>query len=333
MIAKSIWAIESGVGRDVRPERRSTTRVSALLGSSQYRALSDDALKDEDNAAWVLSLPEDARRAWLSRIHWIRLVDRLAENERFEPDERRFTRFLEAWRLLRAQGVVDPAGPFAHVLSGIRTTWLLTDTDAVALRSIAAWDAYLEALADYHGPEVTLRTLREHDEMLWRLSGRIFQLVPYLTLSAWDAAGEFGRLDQFFNNVRDLLEDAEHGVCYLPADILDRFGVSRHEMLSGSCIARPEYKAMMRFWFDEHLPLLRARAFGFVEITDLHPSLAIMKTWSMHRHDRIERVMRALDFDFRRFPGRYWAEVRRDLAAHRAAARRRPPGDMPPHPA
>jgi phytoene synthase len=42
-----------------------------------------------------------------------------------------------------------------------------------------------------------------------------------------------------------------------------------------------------------------------------------MRAWSLARYARIERVLRAVDFDFRRFPSRYWAEVRRDLLAHR----------------
>ena len=310
------------------PDRpgRPRTEVSDLLGSSCYRALSDDALKDEDNAAWVLSLPPDAQGAWLPRIHWIRLVDRLAENELFEPGVRRFARFLEAWRRLRDEGVVDPAGPFARELEGIRQTWLPgaagagpPEAEAMARRCAAAWDAYLEALHDYHGPAVSLATLREHDEMLWRLSGRIFQLVPFLTASVWDAAGEFGRLDQFLNNLRDLQEDADSGVCYFPDDVLDASGVTRGEVLSGRCHHNPGYRRLMEFWLDERLPALRAQAAGFVEATGLHPSLEIMRAWSIDRHARIERVMRAVDLDFRRFPERYWAEVRRDLARRGAA--------------
>src|SRR5262245_62168982 len=97
--------------------RVSGQRLSALVGSSSYQALSDDALKDEDNAAWVMGLAPDAKRAWLDRIHWIRLVDRLAENERFEPEARRFEKFLDAWRRLFTRGDVDPTGPFARELS------------------------------------------------------------------------------------------------------------------------------------------------------------------------------------------------------------------------
>ncbi|MCC6554097.1 MAG: squalene/phytoene synthase family protein, partial [Polyangiaceae bacterium] len=257
--------------------------MSALLGSSRFLALSDDALKDEDNAAWVLSLPPDARRAWLPRIHWIRLVDRLAENERFEPDARRFERFLEAFRRLREEGTVDPADPFIRELSGIRAAWILPSSDAaapaepMARRSLVAWDAYLQALRDYHAPEISLPTLHDHDEMLWRLSGRIFQLVPFLTEDIWDSVGELGRLDQLLNNLRDLSEDAANGICYFPADVLHDFGVSRDEILSGRCLGSPAYGRLMRFWLDEHLRALRARAEGFVRAEGIHPSLEVMR--------------------------------------------------------
>ncbi|EYF03354.1 squalene/phytoene synthase family protein, partial [Chondromyces apiculatus] len=305
--------------------RKAADDVAVLFGSSRFRALADDTLKDEDNAAWVLDLPENARQAWLSRIHWIRLVDRLAENERFEPESRRFRHFLEAWQRLRQGGAVDPSDPFARELTSLRSAWLTPGSEApgapashFAPRVVAAWDAYLKALEDYHTPEMRLQTLREHDTMLYRLSGRIFQLVPFLTDTHWEAAGEFGRLDQFFNNLRDLQEDAEHGICYLPTDVLRRFGVTHEEVLSGRCASGAPYRALMRYWLNEHLPTLRARALPFLEAEGLDPSLQIMRTWSLRRHARIERVLRAVDLDYRRFPSRYWAEVRHDLLVSRA---------------
>ncbi|AKT37454.1 squalene/phytoene synthase family protein [Chondromyces crocatus] len=305
-------------------DRKLVDDASTLFGSSRFRALSDDTLKDEDNAAWVLDLPDEARQAWLSRIHWIRLVDRLAENERFEPERRRFRSFLEGWRRLRQSDFIDPADPFHRELSSLRDAWLIPTRGDVGPpskqlnpRVVAAWDAYLEALEEYHAPEVQVRTMVEHDEMLFRLSGRIFQLMPFLTTVHWDAAGEFGRLDQFFNNLRDLQEDAEHGICYLPVDLLRRFGVAREEVLSGRCASTPAFRAMMRFWVGEHLAALRERARPFIEAEGVHPSLEIMRSWSLRRHARIERVLRTLDFDYRRFPTRYWAEVRRGLLVSR----------------
>lgn len=314
-------------------ERSAFQPISAVVGSSHYRALSDDALKDEDNAAWVLGLEPDVKQAWLDRIRWIRIVDRLAENERIEPHERRFSRFMEAWRLLRSRGFVDPSCPFASELSAIRALWLRgegdpararREADDIEGRSLAAWDAYLLALADYHAPGLLIRTMREHDTMLMRLSGHIFQLVPFLTMEHWDAAGEFGRLDQFFNNLRDMQEDADRGICYLPEEELARHGVTRAQVISGRCVGTSGYEHLMRSWLDEAMPALYARAAPFIEARGLHPSLEIMRAWSLRRYARITRVFRATGFDHRRFPARYWAEVRRDLAERRQHLRAHP---------
>ncbi|WP_437953920.1 squalene/phytoene synthase family protein [Sorangium sp. So ce296] len=319
-------------------ERTAYQTISAVVGSSHYRALSDDALKDEDNAAWVLGLEPDVKQAWLDRIRWIRIVDRLAENERIEPHERRFSRFMEAWRLLRSRGFVDPSCPFASELSAIRALWLRDasgpghdhparagrDQDDMQARALAAWDAYLRALADYHAPGLLIRTMKEHDTMLARLSGHIFQLVPFLTKEHWDAAGEFGRLDQFFNNLRDMQEDADRGLCYLPEEELARHGVTRAQVISGRCVELPGYQRLMRSWLEEVMPSLYARAAPFIDARGLHPSLEIMRDWSLRRYARIARVFRATGFDHRRFPARYWAEVRRDLAERRQLPRAHP---------
>src|SRR5207253_2409113 len=64
------------------------------LRSSAHAALADDALKDFDNASWVLDLPRSIQRAWLQRIRAIRLADRLAENQQLDPTSRRFDRFV-----------------------------------------------------------------------------------------------------------------------------------------------------------------------------------------------------------------------------------------------
>jgi phytoene synthase len=55
--------------------------VSYFVNSSSHRAIADDSLKDEDNAAWITTLPPDVRQIWIERVGWIRLVDRLAEQD------------------------------------------------------------------------------------------------------------------------------------------------------------------------------------------------------------------------------------------------------------
>jgi 15-cis-phytoene synthase len=305
--------------RSVRGTRGDTSatraEVATLFGSSEYRALSDDGLKDEDNASWVLSLDDGVRGEWVRRIRWIRLVDRLAENEWFEPEARRFGAFIESFGALLHGAPIDERSPHADVLAGVRDDWLRVGEVGARAQALTAWVDYLGALSQYHHPAIHIATLDEHDEMLFRLSGRIFQLVPFLDEGAWGPAGEFGRLDQFFNNLRDLEEDGASGVCYFPADVLERFGLSEAAVCEGSCVGRAGYAAMMRFWLDEHLPVLRERAAPFLGARGLHPSVAVMREHTIARHARIERVFREVEFDFHRFRERYWAEVRAGLAS------------------
>jgi phytoene synthase len=290
--------------------------VSALVGSSEYRALGDDALKDEDNAAWVLGLAPAVRREWLHRLHWIRLADRLAENERFEPEARRFQRFRDGWRQLVRDGHAAP-GPYQDVFEEMRAAWLRggRPVGEVGRRVVEAWEDYLAALAEYHRPDLVVETIAEHDRMMRRLSGRIFQLVPFLDEKDLPAALELGVLDQYFNNLRDLAEDAASGVCYLPTEVLARFGVAREAVLDGTCIGTPAWRALVGYWTGEYLPRLALRAASFGAGGGLHPSLKTMHAWCRRRHERTLRVMQGLDGDYRRFPGVYWPEVRRELAA------------------
>jgi phytoene synthase len=291
--------------------------ISQVVGSSAHRAFSDDALKDEDNAAFVRCLAPPVREEWLRRLRWIRMADRLAENERLEPAARRFTWFCHSWRRFVATGETEPQDPHGPAVQEIGRCW---HTPEAGWRSASAtpitaraWAAYIAALADYHRRDLVLSTLADHDTMLGRLSGHLFQLIPFLSPAAAEAIYDFGALDQFMNNLRDLQEDASHGICYLPEAALAAAGVDRESLLAGSVLGGPGYRHLMRFWLDEHLPALRRRAAAFVGMELGDPSLELMRRWTLHRHARIERVLRGCGLDFRLFPACYWAEVRRDL--------------------
>lgn len=79
-------------------------------------------------------------------------------------------------------------------------------------------------------------------------------------------------VDQFYNHLRDLREDAEQGICNLPNELLDHFGVSRAEILQQQAIKNPGYSKMMQFWLEEYLPKLRFNAEQLLFAEDLHPS-------------------------------------------------------------
>src|SRR5205085_1674963 len=151
----------------MRHSPRSTAGVAwaaTELASSAYDALGDDALKDFDNAGWVVEFPPSIKAAWVPRIRAIRLADRLAENQQLDPASRRF----------------DSADDERNVFVG----------EPPAVR--AAWTRYLSALRAYHRHDLRLRTLAEHDAMLDRLSGSLFQLVPFLSPGQLEAIRGLG---------------------------------------------------------------------------------------------------------------------------------------------
>ena len=275
----------------MRCSPRSTAGVAwaaSELASSAHAALADDALKDFDNAAWVRDLPPSIQPAWLQRIRAIRLADRLAENQQLDPASRRFDRS------------VTPAPPDAFHGEG----------PAV----LAAWTRYLAALRAYHRPDLRLLSLADHRAMLDRLSGSLFQLVPFLAPHHFQAIRGLGVLDQFFNNLRDLAEDAAHGICYFPDNLLARAGLRREDVLGDGWRTTAGWPRLMRFWLDEYLPELERGAAASVACDDLHPSVARLRSECRARYLRILSRFRRVGFDFRRFTEEYWREVRERAA-------------------
>lgn len=307
-----------GITSNVQNERFSDARgskaqISQLVGSSLYRAFADDSLKDEDNVAWVMTLDPGVRQDWIERIGWIRLVDRWAENELLDDRCCEFQQFRAGWEFLRDRGFVPPGHPRESMLTRMQGCWFgskITRADVLAVKS---WDIYLQAISTYHQPNLVVDSLEEYEQMLEHLAGRFFQILPFLSPDLWQAACYFGMLDQFYNNLRDLHEDAQQGICYFPREVLARFGVTREEILQSKCIRDRSYYQLIEFWLDEYLPRLRAKANGFIEAKGLHPSWQILRDWSLARYCRIEEIFRCCGFDYVCFPQYYWTAVAEDL--------------------
>lgn len=341
--------------------------VARLVESSQYCAIADDSLKDEDNAAWVLELEPAVQQEWIERIGWIRKVDRLAECEllgkesHINTDSPSFLALHRAWKQLLGQGQLLVTDDRLGLLATIQQRWFAAGDrpetvpwppvpganefgtggsgaqdaggsnaadgavncgdisrldrtpDDIDRLCIQAWDRYLDAILTYHRDDLRIATLADYETMLETLAGSFFQILPFLSPAQWEAAYHFGAVDQFYNNLRDIDEDARQGICYFPQEVLDRFGVARSQVLDRSCIGTPEFHAMMLFWLDDYLPKLRRRAFKLVLAQDLHPSWVILRDWSLHRYARIERVLRDCQFDFVAFQSAYWEAVVADL--------------------
>jgi len=271
------------------PSTAGSEWAASQLASSAHAALGDDALKDFDNAAWVVQLPPSVQPVWLQRIRAIRLADRLAENQQLDPTSRQFSRFLTA---------PPEESPLPQVFAGAGPAVL------------AAWNGYLAALRAYHRQDLRLPTLADHRAMLDRLSGSFFQLVPFLSPGQFEAIRGLGALDQFFNNLRDLAEDGAHGICYFPDDVLALAGLRREDVLGDGWRSSPGWPRLMRFWLDEYLPDLERGAAPFFARSDLHPSVARLRSECRARYFRIRNRFRAVGFDFHRFAEEYWREVR-----------------------
>jgi phytoene synthase len=294
----------------VRCIARSTVGIgwaASQLASSAYAALGDDALKDFDSAGWVLDLPPAMQPVWLQRIGAIRLADRLAENQQLDPASRRFDGFTSGLGTLRPSSVQAATDGVPRLAAQD----FVGDGPAV----FVAWTHYLAALRTYHRHDLRLPTLSDHRTMLDRLSGSLFQLVPFLSPPQFEAIRGLGVLDQFFNNLRDLAEDAAHRICYFPDDVLARAGLRRDDVLGDGWRSTPGWPELMRFWLDEYLPELERGAARFDACDDLHSSVARMRSECRARYLRILDRFRAVRFDFRRFAKEYWREVRASAGA------------------
>jgi phytoene synthase len=292
------------------PPATGTEWTASQFDSSAHAAVSDDALKDFDTAGFVRDLPGSVRPAWLQRIRAIRLADRLAENQELDPESGRFDKFVAA------QSDEIPALHAVH--EDDRASQVFGEDGPEVLE---AWTGYLKALGAYHHRDLRLQTLSEHRSMLEQLSGSLFQFLPFLQPQHIEAIRAFGALDQFFNNLRDLAEDAAHGVCFFPEDVLARAGLRREDVLGDGWRTMPGWQKLMRFWLDEYLPELERATAPFDALNDLHPSVARMRSECQARYQRILSCFRAVGFDFRRFADEYWREVRVSAAASEASRR------------
>jgi phytoene synthase len=287
--------------------------ISKLIGSSQCYAIADDAMKDEDNAAWIMELEPSIRQEWIERSHWIRLVDRLAENDLIHPGASEFDKFHESWQWLLQTGEVRAGCPYQNLFNAMRDRWLTKDFQRSQCLSVLSWDRYLWAIKHYHAPHLRIETLDQYERMLQDVGGTFFQVFPFLSPEYWRAAFHLGTLDQFYNNLRDLQEDAQQGLCYLPNRLLQQFGVHREEILQSLAYYNPGYHRMMEFLLDGYLPQLHQKTNALLTASDLHPSWQILRDWSFHRYRRIERTFRKCDFNYNQFPQVYWAKVKQEL--------------------
>ncbi|MFE4107431.1 squalene/phytoene synthase family protein [Almyronema epifaneia] len=283
-----------------------------LASSSEYEAIADDSLKDEDNAAWLVHLTPDVQQAWIKRLYWLRWIDRLAEQDQLLQHGSDFETFYQAWKHLLQTGQVTSSHQHWQILNYLAQFEPLETAKQSA--TLQVWDRYIEAMRDYHQPNLAIKTLQDYEQMLERIAGSFFQCFPFVSVQHRQAICYFGLVDQFYNNLRDLREDALQGVCYFPEEVLTSFNVQRSDIVSMTCFDDPNYFRMMQFWVEEYLPTVRRKTLSLTLAKDLHPSWELLRDWCIHRYNRVERVLQSCRYNFQQFPERYWPEVRQDLA-------------------
>jgi phytoene synthase len=290
--------------------------IAPLIQSCSFGTCTTDALKDDDNAGWLLRLAEPERSEWLTVLEWMRSVDRLVEHETFDgtPLPYAYDDYMRDWRSLRA-GALPLQSPFRDLFERLAKRW---SRDAASELDVASWDLYLDSLWRYRRPEQVIRTMNDFRVALHDLSAGIFRALPFKPRGLDGPIGMLGAVDQFFNNLRDLLEDTDRGICYLPDEVLARFEINRAEMPRLVRTSDARFVALYEHLLGNLVPELLREAAPVFAVADLHPTWRQMLHHVRMRHARIEYVARRCRFDASAFETEYWPLARRDLLRSRS---------------
>jgi phytoene synthase len=198
-------------------------------------------------------LPEPKRSAMYALYAYMRLVDDIADDDSNGRTLAQRKADLEQWEMLTRQTVAaancgpdetTARVPRGHILWP--AFWNLVRTHRVPLHlfeeMIAGQRQDLEpvAIADF--------------QALYDYCYRVASVVGVASLYVWGFQGgeetiklgvERGIAFQLTNILRDLREDAARGRCYLPADEMARFGVSREQIVARKSSA--EFCALMEY--------------------------------------------------------------------------------------
>lgn len=199
-------------------------------------------------------LPGPQRRAMCALYAFLRISDDLADGPGTSAEKRAL---LLDWRQQLDRGL---AGDFCHDLHPALH-------DIVAAYHIPR--QYLDEALDGVAMDLDPVQYATFDD-LYRYCYRVASVVGLSCIHIWGYRDEqaktyaesAGIAFQLTNILRDLREDAERGRVYLPAEDLDRFGYTRHELERGE--RNEQFRALMRFqvarardYYDASRPLAR----------------------------------------------------------------------------
>jgi 15-cis-phytoene synthase len=97
--------------------------------------------------------------------------------------------------------------------------------------------------------ELVFATFEQLRDYAWRVASVVgllsIEIFGYQNESVKQYAGQLGLALQITNIIRDVRTDAERNRIFLPQEDLERFGVSREDLLGGR--TTPAYQELMRF--------------------------------------------------------------------------------------
>jgi phytoene synthase len=176
-------------------------------------------------------LPAPRREAMYAVYAFAREVDDIAD-EPASNDDKRLR--LDAWRVeIDALYAGRPTTPTGRALVRPVADYGLRRKDFLGLIEGMEMDAY----ADMRGPPMA--DLERYCDRVASAVGRMSVRIFGAGGPAADTVAEhLGQALQLTNILRDLLEDAERGRLYLPAELLDKYGIGTREPLAVLADAR-----------------------------------------------------------------------------------------------
>lgn len=215
-------------------EERTTITTKAAVGEieAQVKSSGSSFLA----AMWLL--PGEKRRAMYAIYSFCRVVDDIADDEGLPEEKRR--RLVQWRRELDALFAGSPQTAVGKALMAPVSRFVLRKDDFLAVIDGMEFDA---------SDRVRIADQAEFDLYcdrvacaVGRLANRVFGVPP----EHEDVlAAALGRALQLTNILRDLTEDADRDRLYVPADLLDAFGIQDIEDVSG-VLAHDAFPAVCR---------------------------------------------------------------------------------------
>ncbi len=201
--------------------------IASVSVSSDDLAYVHDVVQTAGSSFYgaMRTLPPPQREAMFAIYAFCREIDDIADDP-LPPDEK--SRALAEWRaeIGRLYGGV-PKNPITRALLEPVATYSLDKDDFLALID----GMEMDAKEDLRGPSM---------ETLVLYCERVAGAVGRLSVRVFGAHGEhsdplawaLGQALQLTNILRDLQEDADRGRLYLPAELLDKYGIETREPMA-----------------------------------------------------------------------------------------------------